>query len=108
MGETREGSCSGTSDSISGVTTDAGKVEVVEFTTVTVGGTEVPVVHIRTSDEFGGAQSGTEQADLWLSVENGLPVRVSFDTRTKSDTPVGTADYVDQGQVDLTNLVPTT
>lgn len=108
VGDRLEGSCTGTSDTIAGVTTDAGTVEVVEFGTRRVGDTDVPAVHIRTADTFGGAQSGSETADLWLATDTGLPLAISFDTRVKSETPVGTADYIDVGRLELTTLTPTT
>jgi len=108
VGDHRDGSCTGTSDTIAGVTTDAGTVDVVELGTRRVGDTEVAAVHIRTADTFGEAQSGTETADLWLAADTGLPLLISFDTKVKSDTPLGTADYVDQGRIELTTLAPTT
>lgn len=106
-GDRRDGTCTGTSDTIEGVTSDAGTVEVIEVGSYRVGATDVPAVHLRTTDTFGGAQTGTETAELWIATDTGLPLSITFDTQVKSDTPLGTADYVDRGRVDLTALTPT-
>ena len=108
VGETRAGTCSGTSDTIPGVTTDGAVVEVLEHTTLTIGGNEVAVVHIRATDTFGDAQVGHETDEWWLDASTGLPVKVVIDSRMTSDSPVGSLDYVEKGTLELTTLDPTT
>ena len=107
-GERREGSCTGTSDTIAGTTTDAATVEVLARSTIAVGGPDAAVVHLRTTDTFGEAQSGTEIDEWWIDDRTGLPLKLVFDVNTKSDTPVGPADYVDRGTLELTSLEPAT
>jgi len=108
VGDRRQGSCTGTSDTISGVTTDTGVAEVLGLTTVTVGGTDVDVVHIRVTDTFGQAQSGHETDEWFLDSSTGLPVKIVIESDITSDTPVGTADYVEKATLDLATLVPAT
>ena len=79
VGQVRSGSCTGTSDTISGLTSDAGQVEVLDLDTVTIDGTDVPVVHVRSTDTFGDAQTGTEVDEWWLDARTGLPLRLTID-----------------------------
>jgi hypothetical protein len=103
-GARREGTCTGTSDTIKGVTTDAGAVEVLDTTTVTVGGVDLPVVHVRSTDTFGDSQTGTEVDEWWLDARTGLPVKLVIDADLKSSV----GDYVEKGTLELSTLTPTT
>jgi hypothetical protein len=103
-GDGREGSCTGTSDTIGGLTTDAGAVLVLDTATLTVGGVEVPVVHVRSADTFGDAQTGTEVDEWWLDARTGLPVKLVIDANLKSSV----GDYVESGTLELTTLTPAT
>jgi len=108
VGQVRSGSCTGTSDTIGGLTSDAGQVEVLDLDTVTIDGTDLPAVHLRSTDTFGDAQTGTEVDEWWLDARTGLPLRLAIDANVQSDTPVGKADYTEKGQLELTTLTPTT
>ena len=65
-------------------------------------------MHVRSTDTFGDAQTGTEVDEWWLDARTGLPVRLIIDANIQSDTPVGKADYIEKGQLELTTLTPTT
>jgi hypothetical protein len=104
VGDRRQGSCTGTSDTIAGVTVDAGVVEVLDVGTMTVDGTEVPVVHVRSTDTFTDAQTGTEVDEWWLHADTGLPVKIVID----ADLVSSAGDYVETGTIELTSLIPRT
>jgi hypothetical protein len=104
VGDRREGSCTGVSDTIDGITGDAGMVEVLGFETMTVGGEEVDVVHLRSTDTFTDAQVGTEVDEWWIDVATGLPVKLVID----ADLTSSAGDYVEKATLELTSLVPTT
>jgi hypothetical protein len=104
VGDRREGSCTGTSNTIEGLTTDVGVVEVLDVTTMTIDGTEVPVVHVRSTDTFGEAQTGTEIDEWWLDARTGMPVKIVID----ADLSSSVGDYIEKGTLELTSLVPTT
>jgi len=104
VGERREGSCTGTSDTIAGITTDAGTVEVLGTDTLTIGGTQVAVVHVRSTDTFGEAQTGTEVDEWWLDARTGLPLKLVIDADLKSSV----GDYVEKGTLELTTVAPAT
>ncbi len=104
VGQTRAGSCTGTSDTISGLTGDAGSVEVLELGTLTIDGTEVAVVHLRSTDTFTDAQTGTEVDEWWLDARTGLPLKLVIDADLNSSV----GDYIEKGTLELTTLTPAT
>ena len=108
VGDRREGRCTGTSDSMDGVTTDAGSVEVLEVGSVRIAGTDVPAVHVRSTDVLGGAQTGREVDEWWLDASTGLPLRIVIDGRSTSESAIGSIDYSATATVELTSLTPAT
>jgi hypothetical protein len=104
VGDRREGSCTGISDVIEGPTSDAGVVEVLGTPTLTIGGVEVPTVHVRSTDTFGGSQTGTEVDEWWIDARTGLPLKVIIDSKMTSSH----GDYIENGTLELTTLEPTT
>ena len=104
VGDTRTGACTGTSDTDEGVTEDAGTAEVLEIGERTVDGERVTAVRVRTSDEFSGAQSGTEVGEWWLDAESGLPLSVDIEASLTG----GPSDYAETIQLALTTLTPAT
>jgi len=56
-----------------------------------IGGTEVVALHFRESSTFAGGQHGTYVSDLWVSPQNGLPVKGSWTTQVSSPTFLGTS-----------------
>ncbi len=107
-GDTRQGAGTGTADTIAGVTDDRVTVEVLGTETLTIDGQQVEALHLSTLDTLTGAQPGTEQDEWWIDARTGLPLKLVFDVRSTSDSPVGTAVYTDRGQLELTSLRPAT
>ena len=103
-GDTRTGACTGTSDSDDSVTDDAATVEVLGTGTLTFDGTTVDVVHLRTSDEFSGDQTGTEVGEWWLDAATGLPVKAEIEASLTG----GPSDYSETIRLDLSTLTPAT
>jgi hypothetical protein len=108
VGQRQDGRCTGTSDTIDGVTADAVSLEVLEVGTVEVAGSQVAAVKVRTTDTFTDAQRGTEVDEWWVDATTGLPLHLAIDSKITSDTPVGTADYTEHGTLELTTLQPAT
>ncbi|MCB1270607.1 MAG: hypothetical protein KDB31_04240 [Microthrixaceae bacterium] len=103
-GETRSSECTGTLDTDDSVTGDVGTVEVVGTETVTIDGTVVEGVRIRTSDEFSEAQTGFERGDWLLHPDNGLPLSVGIEAELAG----GPTTYTENFQLDLGGLTPAT
>lgn len=104
VGDVRRGSCTGVTDVVEGTTADAGSVEVLALTTLTIGGEEVATVHVRATDVLTGSQIGSEVDEWWLDVRTGLPVRIVID----ADMTSSVGDYRESATIELTSLVPAT
>lgn len=102
VGDTRSGSCTGVTDVIDGTTADEGTVEVLGLTVLTIGGREVSVVHLRSTDVLTGAQVGREVDEWWIDARTGLPVRLVIDAETTSSV----GDYREVATIEITDLVP--
>lgn len=98
--------CSGTSTGVSGETKIDGTTTYVGPETITVGGVAVPVYHFRHEGRLGGAQSGTQSDDEWLSRATGLPIRNDRRNDVASDSPIGKVTYTERGTFTLTSLTP--
>jgi len=88
-------------------TTVAYRGEVVGASTVVVGGTDVPALHVRIAMDFSGAESGTSPVDYWVSPASGLVLRqretVDLD---QPAGPLGTVRYSETMTLDLDSTVP--
>lgn len=100
VGDIRRGTCSGTTDGGDDVTADAATIEVLDVGTMTVGGTSVEVVHVRTTETFSDAQTGVEIDEWWLDAATGLPVKVVIDSELRG----GPSDYSEHATVILSTL----
>jgi hypothetical protein len=99
-GDTRHGSCTGTTDGDDAVTADAATIEVLDVGHLMVARTRVEVVHVRTTDTFSRAQTGTEVDEWWLDATSGLPLKVLIDAELKG----GPSDYSEKGSLVLSSL----
>jgi hypothetical protein len=104
VGETRSGRCTGTNDIDDAVTDDAMEVEVLGRDTLTVDGQQVEVVHVRSTETFSRAQTGTEVDEWWLDASTGLPVRLVVDARLQG----GLSSYTETADLTLTSMSPAT
>lgn len=98
--------CTGTSSGSTGTATTAGPYTFVAEEDVTVGGSAVPAYHFRQQRTLGGNQSGTQRADLWFAVKDGLPLRNERQVTVHTDTPIGSSTYTERGSFELTALRP--
>lgn len=105
-GDTHEQSCEGTSEQVTGTVVSAGPDEYVGEETVVVGGEPVRAHHVRRERTFGGAQSGEELNDFWFAVDDGLPLRNERSITVRSDSPIGTVTFTEEGEFTLTSLAP--
>jgi hypothetical protein len=104
VGETRSGQCTGTNDIDDAVTGDAVTVEVLGTDRLTVGDQQVDVVHVRSTETFSQAQTGTEVDEWWLEADTGLPVRLVIDARLQG----GLSSYTETADLQLTSMTPAT
>ena len=104
IGETRVGACTGVSDIDGAITEDAGRIEVLDLGTMEVGGERVDVVHVRTTDTFSRAQTGSEVDEWWLDATTGLPLKIVVDATLKG----GPSDYSETSTLQLSTLRPAT
>ena len=92
--------CRGENSAISGVSVTEGTHRFVGRETVQVGGVPVEAMHFRDDGVVSGAQTGTEQFDLWLA-DDGLVVKGRQRIVVDSDSPVGRITYTQEGEFAL-------
>lgn len=95
-----------TVDCSTGKTTERGSGRVVGRQTIRVGGTDVPVVHVRSRTSLAGDTTGSSTNDFWLARDTGLPVRIVMVSRTTTGSPIGDVHYEERVSLLLTSLVP--
>ena len=78
---------------------------VIEVTTLTVAGTEIPVLHLRYEVDVVGESTGHQSVEGWYRTTDGLPVREHLTIATSQDTVVGTTNFDETYTIDL--LTPT-
>jgi hypothetical protein len=78
---------------------------VIERTTLTVAGTEIPVLHLRYEVDVVGESTGHQSVEGWYRMTDGLPVREQLTISTKQDTVIGTTNFDETYTIDL--LTPT-
>lgn len=106
-GESRQGSCRGTSTVVAGETTSAGTITYVGDEDVTVGDQTVRARHLRYDRVLTGAQTGPEQQDFWVEADTGLPLRNTRALTVETDTPFGRITYTEKASFELQDLTPT-
>ena len=78
--------------------------------TVDVGGVAVPAIHGRQAVTLSGGQTGTVLLDIWFAADNTLPLREQhlITVVSTAPAPINHVTYTEQGQWQLTSLVPKT
>jgi hypothetical protein len=104
-GDSWQQSCRGVSEG-AGTNISAGPNTYIGRETVDVGGVEEPAYHLRSKRTFQGSQTGTEQDDLWVAVDTGLPLRSEWTEVVHSSSPIGTVTYTEDGRWTLDGLKP--
>jgi hypothetical protein len=98
--------CTGTSSGTEGVGTTSGPYTFVGEEALAVGTTSVAAYHFRQERTMGGSQTGTQRADLWFAVKDGMPLKNVREQTVRTDTVVGTSTYTERGTFELTSLTP--
>ena len=98
--------CTGTSTEVKGQMTSTGPYRFEGDVTVSVGGRPVRAAHFLELRTDSGAQRGTERSELWMSVSDGLPLRLEQDIKVTTATPFGTSIYTQVGVFTLASLTP--
>lgn len=98
--------CTGRNSSIDGSTTSAVEFSMLGAESIDIGGVTVPTFHYREVDHLSGAQRGTTTLDYWYSVESFLLVRMTRANELRTDSPVGTVTYTENGSWQLQSLEP--
>ena len=109
VGQSYPFGCTGSNDPLdTGTVTMAGTTTYLGTETVQVGSTSVVTMHFREEARFGGGQTGTNEADIWMSTTDGLPVRGSWTTHVSTPSPLGTSVMDGHASFTLTSLTPRT
>ena len=107
-GDQWQQTCRGTSSGTKGEAVTAGPCTFVGDDTVTVGGRPVPAYHFHQERTLSGSQSGTQTADLWFAMKDGLPLRNERTQTVHTNTVVGSSTYTEHGSFALMSLQPQT
>lgn len=78
---------------------------VIEGTTLTVAGVEIPVLHLRYDVDVAGESTGHQSVEGWYRTTDGLPVREQLTIETRQDTVIGLTNFDESYTIDL--LTPT-
>jgi hypothetical protein len=97
-----------TSRCVAGDATSTFRGRIVGNESLTVGGYEVDVIHLRLDTELGGSTAGTRHAEAWLVPDTGLTVKLVVDVATDADSALGRVHYTEHYETLLTSLSPRT
>jgi len=78
---------------------------VLERTTLTVAGIELPVLHLTYDVDVLGESTGHQSVEGWYRTTDGLAVREQLTIATEQDTVIGTTNFDETYTIDL--LTPT-
>ncbi len=104
-GETWDQTCTVTSPD-TGDSTTSGPHLFVGREDILVGSELVETHHVRDQRTYSGDQEGAGTVDLWLDIRTGLPVRMSWNLRIDSPSPIGSVTYTEEGTWTLDSLQP--
>lgn len=105
-GENWPSRCTGTSTEVKGQMTSAGPYRFEGDVTVVVGGRPVRAAHFLEMRTDSGTQRGAERSQVWVSMNDGLPLRLQQDIKVTTSTPFGTSTYTQVGVFTLASLTP--
>jgi hypothetical protein len=105
-GDTWQQKCAGTSSGTTGTATTSGPYQFVRRESIDVAGVAVAAYHFHQKRTLSGSQAGTQDADLWFAVKDGMPLRNERTVTVKTNTVVGSSTYTEHGRFELTSLVP--
>ena len=105
-GQAWQSRCTGTNEQVEGTAVSKGPYRYLGDEDLTIGGRKVRVAHFLRKRSMSGSQTGTEEADVWIDLATGLPVRNERHLRVDSDTPVGTSTYTEDGSYRMQRTTP--
>jgi hypothetical protein len=85
---------------------EVGTVRVIGAGSIDVGGQRVRALRVRNELTIRTRDSGTETIDWWLDAANGLPLRVTLQSRTSRKMWVGRVQYREDFSLRLLSLTP--
>ena len=100
------GRCVATNGEVEGESVSEGPYRYVGEEELEVDGTRVATRHFVSDRTMSGAQVGTDHSEVWVTVEDGLPVRNEHRIEVRTDTVVGESTYTETGEFHLVSLEP--
>lgn len=102
--------CRVTSSTTKTTSVQSGTFTYLGRTAVDIGTTTVPAIHGRQEVQLSGGQTGTVRIEIWLAADSALPLREthSINVVSSAPAPINHVTYIEQGQWQLTSLVPST
>jgi hypothetical protein len=85
---------------------ERGEIHAFGREELSVGGRRVAALHVQTVGEVAGGDNGTETTDWWLEPKTGLPLRLSFASRTSRPLRIGSAHYSERADLRLVSTSP--
>jgi hypothetical protein len=79
---------------------------VIGQTSVVVGGTVVPALHVRYDIEVVGVSTGSQTVEGWYRTTDGLPLREVLATTTEQQTVIGTTSFEERSTIELVSVTP--
>lgn len=99
-------SCAGSTTAVEGTTLSEGPYRFVGTETLDIGGEQVRAHRYHRDRTNSGNQDGSESTDAWFSADTGMPLRNVRRLEAVSDTLIGKVRYTEDGEFQLTSLVP--
>lgn len=84
----------------------SGETRVVGLEQIAVAGARLRAVHVRTEGQVSGGDDGTEIVDWWIAERNGLPLRISLESRTSRPLLIGDVHYSEDADLRLLSMRP--
>jgi len=99
--------CRGTSTGSDGEVISSGPYTFVGPERLDIAGTEVAALHYHRLRNLTGAQTGTEDVNVWFDAATGLPLRNQRVITVRSSSLIGGVTYEENGSFQLTSMNPT-
>jgi len=98
--------CRGTSTGTDGEVISSGPYTFVGPELLDIGGTRVAAVHYHRLRTLTGAQTGTEDVNVWFDAATGLPLRNERIITVHSSSLIGGVTYEENGSFQLSSMTP--
>lgn len=98
--------CSKVASEEAGASRQTTRYEVVGYESLVVGAEDVQTVHVRTTEVGSGATVASAQVDTWYLVGTPLPVRRVVVHDSTTDSRIGSVQYHERAEIQLSSLRP--